>query len=232
MKKWMAGSLRRPSPITPRKNPSSSNSGSEVLVMSNSTAKGGLAEELKNLTKHGTIYGGGMMLSKAVGFLMIPFYTRYLSTADYGTLELLDLSVSLFGLTVMMWLNASIVRYYYEYEDQENRNEVMGTVLLMTGLIGVVSAIGGIAFGKQLSVLILKSPAFYKYFWLLSITFCFSTLNSASFSFLRAQQRSALVSILSVLSMIVSLSLNIYFIAFAKTGVIGILYSGLITTAL
>jgi O-antigen/teichoic acid export membrane protein len=189
-------------------------------------------EELKSLFKHSTIYSVSGVLGKGVGFLMIPFYTHFLTPADYGTLELLDLSVMLFGLVITMWMNASIIRYYYEYDDPKHRNEVVSTVLLMATLLGVVSASLGIVFGKQLSAFILKSPSFYKYFWLLSVTFFFSSLNGVSLAYMRARQRSLWVAGVDVVSLILSLGLNIYFIAILKTGVIGILYSSLATISL
>ena len=57
-----------------------------------------MVEEIKKLLRHTSVYGLGNILNKAVGFLLIPFYTHYLTTADYGTLELLDLSAALVGL--------------------------------------------------------------------------------------------------------------------------------------
>ena len=189
-------------------------------------------EELKSLSKHGSIYSVGGVLGKGVGFFMIPFYTHFLSPADYGRLELLDLSVMLFGLVVTMWMNASVIRYYYAYGDQKDKNEVISTVLLTASLVGVLAAAGGILLGKQLSHLILKSPSFYKYFWVLSVTFFFSSINGVSFSYLRARQRSTWVASLEVLSLILNLGLNIYFIAYLKMGVIGILYSTLISISL
>src|SRR5215469_5178971 len=134
--------------------------------MSNSLAEIGIWGELKSLTKHGAIYSAGGALGKAVGFFMIPFYTRFLSPADYGTLELLDLSVMLFGLVVTMWMNASVIRCYHAYKDENEKYEVISTVLLTASLLGVMAAAGAVIFGKQLSQLILKSPSFYKYFWL------------------------------------------------------------------
>jgi len=191
-----------------------------------------LASELKALVKHTSVYGAGNLLNKLAGFLLIPFYTHYLTPADYGTLELLDLSVALLGLAVLMWMNSSIVRYYYDYEDRRSRNEVISTALLIAFAVGTLCGTAGMLFAKQLSTLILKSPGYYRYFQLLSVTFFFSTLSSVSFSFLRAKQRSGLVTIVNVATLILSLCLNIYFIAIVHTGVIGILYSGLISTAL
>jgi O-antigen/teichoic acid export membrane protein len=200
--------------------------------MSNSPAEIGVWGELKSLTRHGVIYSAGGALGKAVGFFMIPFYTRFLSPADYGTLELLDLSVMLFGLVVTMWMNASVIRCYHAYANEKDKNEVISTVLLTASCLGLIAAAGGIAFGKQLSHLILKSPSFYKYFWLLSATFFFSSLNNVSFSYLRARERSKWVASIEFVAVTLTLGLNILFIAYFKMGVTGILYSSLISIGL
>src|SRR5579864_4937061 len=117
-----------------------------------------MLSELKKLVKHTSIYGFGNMLGKTVGFLMIPFYTHYLSTADYGTLELLDLSLALVGLVLTMWMNASIIRHYYDYEDINDRNQVVSTILFVGLLTGIVIAAGGIYFARPLSGLVLNTP--------------------------------------------------------------------------
>src|SRR5690242_19015075 len=110
-----------------------------------------MLDELKKLAKHTGIYGAGSVLGKMVGFFMIPFYTHYLTTADYRTLELLDLSLSLLGLVLMMWMNASIIRHYYDCEDKKERNQVVGTVLILAAVIGTLVCIGGIRFSRQLA---------------------------------------------------------------------------------
>jgi len=189
-------------------------------------------DELKSLLKHTSAYGAGNLISKFVGLLLVPFYTHYLTPADIGTLELLDLSVALLGLAIMMWMSSSVIRYYYEYDDRKNKDEIISTVLITASILGGIASTCGILFCRQFSSLILKSPVYYKYFWVLSITFWFTTLNSVSFSYLRAKQRSGLVSTINVITMSLSLCLNIYFIAIVRTGVIGILYSSLISNSL
>ena len=51
-----------------------------------------LNADYRKILKHSAIYGVGTALTKAVGFLMIPIYTRYLTPADYGIFELLNLT--------------------------------------------------------------------------------------------------------------------------------------------
>lgn len=196
-----------------------------------------MLEELKRLFKHTAIYGAGNILNKAVGFLMIPFYTHYLTPADYGTLELLDLTTTLIALVLSVWMNAAIVRYYYEYEDSRERNRVISTALISAAVIGAVAALVGAAGARGLSGLVLRSPEHYPYIWLVLAAFFFSCLNGVSWSYLRARQRSAFIVCMDLFSLTLTLSLNIYFIAFLRVGMVGVLYSSvvsgfLITTAL
>ena len=191
-----------------------------------------MLDEIKKLLKHGSVYGLGNILNKAVGFLLIPFYTHYLTTADYGTLELLDLSVALIGLLLNMWMNASLVRHYYEYDDARNRNEIVSTALIATTTVALVVSASGVLWAREISILILKSPAFYKFVWVISCSLFFTCLNSVSFSYLRARQKSSFIVTMNGVSLVGTLCLNIYFLAVLKTGVIGILYSGLISNAL
>ena len=191
-----------------------------------------LLDEIKKLFKHSSVYGLGNILNKAVGFLLIPFYTHYLTTADYGTLELLDLSVALVGLLLNMWMNASLVRHYCEYEDAENRHAVVSTSLLATSVVAAVIAIIGAFCAKGISSLILKTPSFYPFIWVISANLFFTCVNSVSWSYMRARQRSSFIVAGNTVSLVLTLGLNIYFLAVLKTGFAGILYSSLISNVL
>jgi O-antigen/teichoic acid export membrane protein len=191
-----------------------------------------LLEEIKKLLKHSSVYSLGNILNKAVGFLLIPFYTHYLTTADYGTLELLDLSVTLVGLLLNMWMNASLVRHYYEYDDAKSRNEVVSTALIATSLTAALFSAAGLLWARGISALILKSPEFYSFVRVIACNLFVTCVNSVSFSYLRARQRSSSVVVANSVSLIVGLALNIYFLAVIHTGVVGILYSGLISNVL
>jgi O-antigen/teichoic acid export membrane protein len=65
-----------------------------------------------------------------------------------------------------------------------------------------------------------------------ALNFLASSFNIVCLSYLRAKQRSALVVGAGLASLVLSLSLNIYFIAVRHSGAVGVLYSGLISTVL
>lgn len=191
-----------------------------------------MLDEIKKLLKHSSVYSLGNILNKAVGFLLIPFYTHYLTTADYGTLELLDLSVSLIGLLLNVWMNASLVRHYYEYEDTRDRNQVVGTAMIATSSAALLVSVAGFLSARWISSLILKSPDYQLFVRVIAFNLFFTCLNSVSFSYLRAKQKSSLIVTMNSVSLAMSLGLNIYFLAVLKTGVIGVLYSNLISNAI
>jgi len=47
----------------------------------------------RRLGRETATYGLGVILGRAVSFLMLPVYTRFLSPSDYGIIQLLDLTV-------------------------------------------------------------------------------------------------------------------------------------------
>ena len=191
-----------------------------------------MLEEIKKLLQHSSVYSLGNILNKAVGFLLIPFYTHYLTTADYGTLELLDLSVTLVGLLLNMWMNASLVRHYYEYEDTKNRNQVVSTALIATAATAAIFSAAGLFWAHGISTLILKTPVFYAFVRVIACNLFFTCVNSVSFSYLRARQQSTAIVVMNTVSLVTGLLFNIYFLAVMKTGVVGILYSSLISNGL
>ncbi len=185
-------------------------------------------DELKKLVKHTTIYGVGGLLGKLAGFLLIPFYTHYLSTAQYGTLELLDLSLSLTGLLLNAVVAVPLVRFFYDCEDDGERRKVVSTAMLAAAGSALAISGCGVIFANRLSLLILKSSGLGLYFRVISASFFLMCINSVAWNYLRARQRSGLIVSVNLASLVVTLTLNIWFIAGLHMGVLGVLVSGLI----
>ena len=61
-----------------------------------------LSGQLKRLGKHSAIYGLGGLVSRILAVLLLPLYTHYLSTSDYGQIETLIALVTV--LTIMLQL--------------------------------------------------------------------------------------------------------------------------------
>jgi len=96
-----------------------------------------LKNELKTLLRHGATYGLGDMLSRVIGFLMIPVYTHYLSTSDYGINELVGLSAGVIGIVLSLGLAGAIYRFYFDKE-VEDPNIVVSTAFVGVPILSFV----------------------------------------------------------------------------------------------
>lgn len=191
-----------------------------------------MKQEILRLSKHTLIYGGGIIISRAVSFIMLPIYTRYLTPADYGTLELLSMTIDVIGMIVGMGLASSVFKFYYEYENPEEKKDVISTTTLAILAISFAAANLGIIFSREITNLVFSKPDNVLYFRFLFIIYFFQSASIIPLLYIRALQNSTLFVVLNVIRLIIQLSLNIYFVVTLRMGIIGILYSTLLADIL
>ena len=79
-----------------------------------------MSGQIKRLGKHAVVYALGVIIGKVASFVMLPIYTRYLTPADYGTLELLEMTTDVVGMIAGIGLASSVFRFY-------SRTKIRGT---------------------------------------------------------------------------------------------------------
>jgi len=195
-------------------------------------SEGVIVAILKKIGGHTLIYFTGSLASGAIGFLMIPFYTHFLVPADYGLLELLDLTIFLIGSVVGLGLNAAIYRFYYEQQTEPLRYEVISTALLFGISLGAVLYVILFVSSPGISSAIFKTDRYSSYLRLAFVALCLDTVGELALSHLRSKQLSLRVTLFSLARLSIGLTLNVYFIGFLRLGVLGALYSGLIASGM
>jgi O-antigen/teichoic acid export membrane protein len=178
------------------------------------------------------IYGIGMMLSRAVSFFMLPVYTRYLTTADYGIVNLLDMTIDISYILFTAGMSAGMSLFYFQAKsDQERADVVITSYALEMGL--TVLGTG---------VLLLLSPWVWQYglkgagtvlfVRITAVNFALQMLTAVPLVLLQIRQRPHAVITINLVRLVLQLSLNILFVVFLRMGVKGILITGLIVNAL
>ena len=191
-----------------------------------------VAKETTLLARHSIIYGLGTVTNRIAAFFLLPIYTRFLSSHDYGIKELVGLSTDVIGILLSTAIASAIYRFYFEYEDLEEKQEVIGSALIGIAGMGIIVLFVLYLFARKISAVVLDSPELYYYFIVSFTSMCINSLNNVGLDYLRATYQSIKFVILSVGRLIVNIFLNIYFICFLKIGVLGILLSTLITSIL
>jgi len=187
---------------------------------------------IKNVAKHSVIYGLSDMLSRAIGFIMIPIYTTYLTPSDYGTLELLDLTSYIIGLFLAMGIAQSVVRFYYEYKEPEKRNQMISVAMVTLWSVSAVMLVILFLLADKVSMLVFQTADYARFFNIIFITTVIGLSNEIPLTLLRIEEKSITYVSISLSKLVINLTLNILFIVKFHMGVQGILYSGLITGTL
>jgi O-antigen/teichoic acid export membrane protein len=131
-----------------------------------------------------------------------------------------------------MGIANAVVRYYYEFSEQEKREQVISVALITVWVVSLTFFALSVVFSKNISNLVFKSPDYY---FMLEIIFASTVINLSNeipLNILRIEQKSVFYVVISVLKTAMTLTLNIIFIVYFKMGLIGILLSSLITTAI
>lgn len=74
------------------------------------------------------LYALGTVLSKAVGFFLVPIYTYNLTNEAYGAATTITSFISTFGVVVILALRAAMIRFYNDYTE-EKRRRFVGTIV-------------------------------------------------------------------------------------------------------
>jgi O-antigen/teichoic acid export membrane protein len=111
---------------------------------------------LRRLATTGAAYTAASILSKVIAVALLPLYTRYLSTEDYGAAEVLFAAVVSASIIVRFGLIEAILRFYY-LQEEDGRKVVSSTFagLFWLSTLGVLVAL---PFAAPLSELLLPNP--------------------------------------------------------------------------
>ena len=187
---------------------------------------------LSGMLGHSAVYWGGVMVSKMIGFLMIPIYTHHLTPADYGTLELIALTTDVIALVVGARLSAAMFRFYHLAEDDEGRRQVLATALTTMLVVGVIFLIVASILAGEIARMLFGSS---EHALLLRIVFVTTALHLAqelAMSELRIHERSRLFVAITLIHLVLMLSLSVVFLVVFGWGVFGVLLAGAIAAGL
>ena len=188
--------------------------------------------ETKKIFQKSSVYVIGYALSSAVGFLMVPIYTKFIAPSEYGGMEMIEIFMSAITILVTMGVSEGMARFYYEKKELSQRNEVVSTFILGFSCLAIpIISIFYICSGP-ISRLVLDVPEYQYYFKIVLATIWFAMLCEFGLAYLRILYKAKLFIFVTVSQLIIALSLNIWFVVFQDLGILGIFYSGLITKSI
>ena len=170
--------------------------------------------------KYQTLAGNTMKLgigtfgSKILVFLMVRFYTEYLSPADYGTADLITQTANLLIPLVSLGITDAVFRF--AMDDAEDAKCVFTTGLRTLAIGSAILAVIACFVSAKCGV----DSA-----WLIAAFIIASNFHSLCAQFIRARGEMTLFAAQGLLNTILVIVLNILFLAVFRLGVTGYVMS-------
>lgn len=96
-------------------------------------------EEEKNsggFLKHAAIYGVGAIATQMVSIVLLPLYTRYMTPAEYGVLQLLYRVGDVLNICLMVGgISLAAMNFWCKADSAEERKHVAATIAWLTGAV-------------------------------------------------------------------------------------------------
>ncbi len=182
----------------------------------------------KSLLKNASLYSISSLIARGFSLITVPIYTRLLSPADYGALDLLSYLVILMPLVMGAALDQALARFYNDAADEMEKKRISSSILIYTIFIFVPF----IPFVQPLSTLLAEKwldghvdEGTITLVFLLIWTNAISTIANNQLIYMFRSKQFALCSIGNT---IVSISSGLAFVAYYRLGLSGILLGQLL----
>jgi O-antigen/teichoic acid export membrane protein len=178
------------------------------------------------LLKSISVYGLGGVLSQFAGVLTVPVYTRFLSTADFGLLDLILSFAGILTVLVTMEMHSGYARSYYESKSinklETLRGTVISSILINYLVISIIVFIAILIFDREFLYIVYAIPVMFN---LLPATMVMLTLAT-----LRMEEKPIIFSIITLSNILMIVAFGIAFVTIFNLGIRGILWSNAIVS--
>uniref|UniRef100_A0A7C4VTJ2 Polysaccharide biosynthesis protein n=1 Tax=Fervidobacterium thailandense TaxID=1008305 RepID=A0A7C4VTJ2_9BACT len=178
----------------------------------------------KRLVFNTLLFAIGNFSSKAINFLLLPVYTRVLTPADYGRLDLLSTTVSLLFPFVTFQIFDALFRFTSELKSTESRTVIFSSALIFSVVMSLILIPFYPLFARNK---VFSGVVLYFY-----LSLFLSILQVGVKQYLRASGRVSLFAISDILYSLSLAGFNILFLVIFRQGIDGYLRSTILAQVL
>ncbi len=177
---------------------------------------------LKRLVSSLAAYQVADVVSKFIAVLLLPVYTRYISPAGYGVVELLANGVIFISIVVRFGMIESFLRFYYSDEDRQRRDALVRHSAAFLLIATTVACALLAAFAGPLSELVLSHRDTTTFLVAVLGLWSFTNLEFA-YAVLRVDERLRLYATASLINVFATIGASLVLVVGLHDGARGLL---------
>lgn len=185
--------------------------------------------ENRKVIKNSIIYTFSNILIKAFNFLLLPLYTAYLTTADYGASDLVKTFAATLNLIIAVCMYSAVSRFYTDVRnDKEKKKELFGNLVTFVALSAIFWCIVLITFKSFFIKTFFYDIPFFPTVLIGIVGMAFNCLYTMYQSILKAMEDAGKSAITSISYFIINVLFSVILIVILKKGANGVLLAKLI----
>lgn len=185
-----------------------------------------MIEKIKELTKDTVIYGISTIVGRFLNFLLVPIYTNYISTSDFGVFSNIYAYIAILTIIFIYGMDAAFLKYSSLAEESKKKDSfstpfvfVMLTTIIIVAVLSIL---------KSSFLTLMRVPSDYSYLYLYFILIlAFDATALIPFASLRLKRKAAKFTSIKLINIFINLSLNLILIVVYNFGIEAIFISNL-----
>lgn len=187
---------------------------------------------LRRLAKTGSAYTASSVLAKLIALFTLPIYTRYVSPAGFGQVEILATTVIVLSIFFRLGAIEAVLRFYFLQDKYDPRQVVRtgfwGLTITTTAGVGLC-----LAFAPQLATLLLRDTPNADTLVRIAIGwFWFATFYELLLALYRVEERAGSYALATITNVLITVPLTIYLVVGRDLGAEGLLLGNAVGTSI
>jgi O-antigen/teichoic acid export membrane protein len=183
---------------------------------------------LRRLATTGAAYTAANIFSKLIAVALLPLYTRYLTTTDYGAAEVLFAAVVAASIVIRLGVIEALLRFYYKAG--EDPAAVVATSFAALFWFATIASLVALPFAGPISEALLNESApdlariAIGGLWVL-------TLNEFLLTLFRLEERARAFFLVTLINVIAAIALTVVLVVGREEGARGLLLGSYVSGA-
>ena len=185
----------------------------------------------RKLLSNTAFYAFADLIGKGLHFILLPIYTAFLTTSDYGIQNMITSFNSVMNYIVLLCLDSAALKFYSEYSnDKEKLKRFYGTAMTIVAAFAFIVVFLCLILRSILERFVFKNIDFVPYVLMGLAVLAFDAEYTLHRRMLEAQQKGKKVATVGLCAVVFSSITTLLMIGVLKLGAFGVLAATLLTS--
>jgi O-antigen/teichoic acid export membrane protein len=185
---------------------------------------------LKKISSHSFLYGVSTLSYQLVGIILLPLYTRYISTVEFGIYSISLIVTTYFGVFSNLGIPQAFYRLYFDLKEEKEKYELITTSFIFVTLLSLALILIMFVFKGYLLSVFFVEDKYYPCFYITIFLSLFESPQLITFYYFRIEDQVKQYVIFNFLKSAVLLLFSWGFLIVFHYGILGIFLARLISS--